>query len=100
MPTGGERVATSEHQTWAYRVAAAKLRAAHPQPCTLCHQWIDYSLSYPHRRSFSAEHVVPVRDGGTWRQGLLPAHLGCQWTQGARATNAITSARPAISGVW
>ena len=91
---------TEEHSSWAYRVAAGKLRKQGLQPCVLCAEWIDYTLTYPHRDSFAAEHVVPVRDGGTWRDGLLPSHVKCQNEQGGRVRAGLEDERPMTSGVW
>lgn len=92
---------TSEHSSWAYRVARDKLKATHQQPCVLCAEWIDYTLKAPHPMRFAAEHVIPVRDGGTWRDGLLPSHVQCQNEQGGRVRAGLDEASwPMTSGVW
>lgn len=57
------------------------------KPCNICHEPIDYSLSYPHPMSLSVEHVKPRRlfpeltwDPANWR----PAHSRCN-KQGKRS---------------
>ena len=73
---------TEEHSSWAYRKARDRLKAQHLQPCVLCSDWIDYALEAPHPMRFAAEHVIAVRHGGSWRDGLLPSHVRCQNKQG------------------
>lgn len=91
----------TEHKSWPYRRAADALKAQRLQPCALCSEVIDYRATSPDERSFSAEHVVPVRHGGTWRDGLLPAHLGCQREQGGRARAGLDDVvSEPRSGVW
>jgi hypothetical protein len=92
---------TDEHSSWPYRRAAANLKAQRQQPCVLCDQWIDYALVAPEVMRFAAEHVVPVRHGGTWREGLLPSHMRCQNEQGGRVMKGIEDVyTPRSSGVW
>lgn len=76
--------ASREHSSRAYRVARARLRAEKLQPCCLCGEEIDYDFGAPLPESFAAEHVKPVRHGGTWEDGLFPSHLGCQRRQGGQ----------------
>ena len=90
------------HRTYAYQQARQALRDQHPQPCALCHEHIDYALTYPHPGSFTAEHLLPARMGGD-HTTLAPAHLGCQRSQGARVVNAArsgTSDHPVTSRRW
>lgn len=66
-----------------YRRNRATLKAKR-LPCHLCGQPIDYSLEYPHPRSFSADHADPVARGGDNHGELLPAHLDCNKKRGKR----------------
>lgn len=92
---------TDEHSSWPYMKAREKLRATRQQPCVLCSEWIDYTLKAPHPLRFAAEHVVPVRNGGTWRDGLLPSHVRCQNVQGGEVRAGIeVEVAPRSSGVW
>jgi 5-methylcytosine-specific restriction endonuclease McrA len=50
------------------------------EPCWLCGQPIDYRLKFPHPRSWSLDHIVPIADNP--RLALNPtnyrsAHLDC-----------------------
>ena len=67
-----------------YRQAQQALRAAR-LPCALCGADIDYTAKPLTRWSFSADHVVPLREGGDpYSPGnLQPAHYGCNSRKGA-----------------
>jgi hypothetical protein len=50
------------------------------EPCWLCCEAIDYTLKFPHPRSWLLDHVIPVKDNpalmlnaSNWRS----AHLDC-----------------------
>jgi hypothetical protein len=88
------------HHSSAHRRAANALRNQQLQPCILCGGHIDYQARTPHPDSFSAEHWPPISQAGD-HHNLLPAHLGCQRTQGGQ----IRAGRhheppPKTSGVW
>ncbi len=53
--------------------------------CGICHRQIDPTLAYPHLRSASLDHIVPISRGGS--HGLLnvqAAHWGCNRAEGAK----------------
>jgi len=53
--------------------------------CGICHRQIDPTLAYPHLRSASLDHIVPISRGGS--HGLLnvqAAHWGCNRAKGAK----------------
>lgn len=51
--------------------------------CHLCHKPIDLELAYPHSRSASIDHLVPVADGGSNdATNLALAHLACNIRRG------------------
>lgn len=46
--------------------------------CHLCHRRIDRQRAWPHPRSASLDHLIPVADGGpTVPENLAIAHLRC-----------------------
>jgi hypothetical protein len=50
------------------------------QPCWLCGEAIDYRLKFPHPRSWSLDHAVPVSDNPALMLNHLnfrSAHLDC-----------------------
>jgi hypothetical protein len=90
------------HHTGAYQRARAELRSQERQPCVLCSQAIDYTLTYPHPESFAAEHVIAARDGGDHTL-LAQSHLICQQRQGGTVTASAYLAQQPVSwtsGVW
>ena len=90
----------AEQYGTAYRKARAALKAKQQQPCCLCGDWIDYTLTSPAPGSFSAEHWPPVSQAGA-HTNLLPAHLGCQHQQGGRIRAGQPQTVPTrTSGVW
>lgn len=55
--------------------------------CHLCRHRVRRDLAYPHPRSPSFDHLVPVSDGGEdRRENLRLAHLGCNSSRGAGGT--------------
>ena len=80
----------------AYRRARSVLRAKR-LPCWLCGHAIDYSLPYldpitgtPDPRSFSADHVDPIANGGHNLGELRAAHLGCNKKRGRKSREATS----------
>ena len=52
--------------------------------CQICGKHVDEMLKFPHRRSASLDHIVPVVDGGGHtRINVRLAHLGCNSAKGA-----------------
>lgn len=46
--------------------------------CSICGEAVDSSLAYPHPRSASLDHIVPIaRGGGHTRANVALAHLRC-----------------------
>lgn len=72
----------------AYRRAALAEYNRNGGVCWLCGQHIDLARPYPDPMSFTADHVVPVALGGNVLGSVKPAHLRCNSSRGARATNA------------
>lgn len=52
--------------------------------CWLCGQWINPEYKTPHPLSWSADHVVPVANGGNNHGELKPAHRVCNARRGNR----------------
>lgn len=62
----------------------ASIRRGHPA-CALCGEPIDYSLRYPHPRSFVVDHKTPLIAGGLDHlSNKQPAHRDCNRDKGAR----------------
>ncbi|MGV9183734.1 HNH endonuclease [Arcanobacterium canis] len=52
--------------------------------CWLCHELINPALRYPDPQSFTIDHVVPRKHGGSDNiANLRPAHLHCNTSRGA-----------------
>lgn len=66
--------------------------------CALCGHEIDITLKWPHKYSFTVEHVVPRSRGGDVvdARNAAPAHLTCNSSRGNRATRQ----RPRTSRIW
>lgn len=79
MPAGDPRSGPQ------WREAKSKCRAR-GGPCRICGESIDYQLAFPHPRSFSAHHVIPIARGGAPydQSNLVPAHLRCNQDLGVR----------------
>lgn len=62
---------------WKYRRNRERLHRLHRREdtCHVCGEWIDPDLTFPHPMSFSADHVVPIKDGGHNNGELRAAHL-------------------------
>lgn len=51
--------------------------------CGLCHKKISKRLRWPHTRSASVDHIVPLSEGGAHsRANVQAAHLGCNLSKG------------------
>lgn len=64
----------------AYRVARAALKRKTQRfnlPCWLCGQPFDWSLHPSHGDAWTADHVVPLAQGGHITGTLKPAHRRC-----------------------
>lgn len=62
-----------------YRKLVANLRAQR-RPCSICGDPIDYTLEYPHKKSFSAHHIKPFSTHPHLREdpdNLDASHLDC-----------------------
>jgi 5-methylcytosine-specific restriction endonuclease McrA len=58
------------------------------EKCWLCSQPIDYLLKFPHPRSWSLDHVVPVKDNPALMlnaAGWRSAHFDCNSRRGSDA---------------
>lgn len=68
-------------------------------PCAYCGKPIDLSLPPRHRMSFSADHVVPLSQGGRMDGALQPMHFSCNSKAGAKKRRSLLK-RPKTSRVW
>lgn len=57
---------------------------ANSDTCWLCGGYIDPSLKFPDPLSKSADHVIPISQGGHNHGELRPAHLGCNKSRGRK----------------
>ena len=47
-------------------------------PCWICGEQIDYTLKYPHKRSFVVDHIVALHRGGAdTLENKAAAHAEC-----------------------
>ena len=72
-----------------YRRARARVLAPARIWCALCGEEIDKTLAAPHPMSPTADHVDPVAAGGSNTGPLVPAHLGCNSSRGARDADVV-----------
>jgi 5-methylcytosine-specific restriction endonuclease McrA len=65
--------------TAAYQALRLRIRASAPPICWLCSERIDLTLRWPHRLSWSLDHVIPLARGGSLLDpaNARPAHLAC-----------------------
>lgn len=68
------------------RLKAVRALRAKRQPCHICGGYIDLTLKAPHKRSFSADEIVPRSRGGSSidLRNLLSSHLGCNSSRGVK----------------
>jgi hypothetical protein len=75
-----------QHRSWRNARETYKQRCAQAnEPCHLCGQPIDYTLSGRDPWGFTADHIEPIATGGRLLpgdQGLRPAHLRCNSARG------------------
>ena len=47
--------------------------------CCFCGEWIDRELKWPHKMSWTANHIIPLNKGGDpYDPGnIAPAHMTC-----------------------
>jgi hypothetical protein len=65
------------------RISVHQLAERDGWRCHLCRRKVNRALSWPHPRSASIDHLVPVADGGTHDPtNLRLAHLGCNSARG------------------
>ncbi|WP_369529681.1 HNH endonuclease [Bradyrhizobium elkanii] len=51
--------------------------------CQICGDEIDRDLVFPHPRSVSLDHIIPISRGGVHRRDNTQcAHLGCNSSKG------------------
>lgn len=59
--------------------------------CGLCGEPIDQELKWPHPKSVSLDHIVPISKGGAHSMGNTQAsHLGCNIAKGNRPDLAVS----------
>lgn len=59
--------------------------------CGLCGEGIDPELQYPHPKSASVDHVLPIARGGGHIWGnVQAAHLACNIRKGAKTSEAVS----------
>ncbi len=59
-----------------YRRMRAKLLREHDH-CYWCNRWLDPELKHPHPFSATADHLVPIQDGGSNFGTLVASCLRC-----------------------
>lgn len=68
--------------------------------CHLCGEQISRDLDWPHPRSRSVDHLVPVSRGGSNDvDNLRPSHLACNLNRGSRVLDGHIRAQPRITRV-
>lgn len=64
------------------------VRVAHGDDCYLCDKRINYALKFPHPKSPSLDHVIPISAGGAHTvQNTAMAHMECNNRKNAGATD-------------
>ena len=82
-----------------YRARRARVLAGDGLVCAWCGLPIDKSLKAPHPMSPSADHIIPIAQGGSNRGPLQPMHLGCNKSAGAKGGRRVVRARKHVR-VW
>jgi 5-methylcytosine-specific restriction endonuclease McrA len=82
---------------WQRRRLRPQVLAIHGDTCWLCEERIDLTLRWPHSKSLSIDHVVPLAKGGAPYDlaNLRPAHVGCNTSRGARDAQGLPTRTPA-----
>lgn len=58
--------------------------------CQLCHEPIDPSITWPHSKSPSIDHVIPLSRGGAHAMAnVQSAHLGCNSSKGDKLMDEV-----------
>jgi hypothetical protein len=58
--------------------------------CGICGEEIDLTLPRSSPRSFSADHIIPVEQGGSdHASNLMPAHLSCNLARQAKSLDQV-----------
>lgn len=67
------------------RISLADIVERDQRRCGICHRRVDPELRYPHPKSASIDHIVPLAAGGAHtRANTQLAHLNCNRSKGAR----------------
>lgn len=83
-PLGGDSMAHPARNGRPWRTMRAQVIASRMY-CCVCHEPVDKTLSWPHPRSASVDHRIPVAHGGTSTLDNLDlAHLACNISKGAK----------------
>ncbi len=60
--------------------------------CQLCHEPIDQAIAWPHPKSPSIDHIIPLSRGGAHAlSNVQSAHLGCNSSKGGRAMEDVVA---------
>ena len=60
-------------------------------PCAICGEPIDYTLRYPHEKSFVVDHKIPLKRGGAdTLDNKQASHRACNAAKAARLVTPIT----------
>ena len=69
-----------------HRAAIARTKP----PCGLCGEPIDYTLKWPHARSFVVDHIIPIIHGGTdTLDNKQAAHRDCNGIKWSKLEDAV-----------
>ena len=61
--------------------------------CHICGQALNPELKFPHPMSTTADHLVPIADGGDNLGRLAAAHLRCNQRRWSQASKAVRPGR-------
>lgn len=90
IPSGIPKSRGKSSRRWeAMRKRHRAQSAALNLPCHICGEPIDYTLHYPHPRSYSTDHRVAVSVDAALAEdpgNLQPSHLVCNQRKGNRPT--------------
>ena len=84
-PHPGQEGTVSRTNDRRYQRARARLkRSGDGDICWQCSGWIDMDLKGPHADSWTADHVTPLKDGGSNHGRIMPAHWKCNLARNAK----------------
>ncbi|WP_159107502.1 HNH endonuclease [Streptomyces rubrogriseus] len=67
--------------------------------CQLCHEPIDRAIAWPHPKSPSIDHIVPLSRGGAHAlSNVQSAHLGCNSSKRDRDMEAAVTLLTRLAG--